>query len=379
MMKLAIVVGARPNFMKITPILKAINRYNAVSRSTFHTLLIHTGQHYDYEMSKIFFEDLDIPEPHIYLGIGSGTHGEQTGKMLIALERVFMEQQPNLVMVVGDVNSTLAGALAAAKLHIPVAHVEAGLRCFDMQMPEELNRILTDRVAELLFTPVREANYNLIREGVPEYKIFLVGDVMIDVLIENLGKARNRKIYNRMGLEHLQYGVVTLHRAENVDNPDRLYSVLDALNEIGKDIPLIFPIHPRTRKRIEEFGFTNMISEWPDNRIKQPALYAMKPIGYLDFISLEMHTTIVFTDSGGIQKETMMLNIPCLTLRNRTEYPFTLTRGTNTLVGTDKQLIIHEAHKVLTGNRKHADTIPLWDGKAATRIVDVIANWYGMN
>lgn len=375
------VVGARPNFMKVAPILREMRKYP----EKFDPLLVHTGQHYDYQMSKVFFKDLELLEPDIYLGVGSGTHGEQTGKIMIKFEKVLLKKKPNLVIVVGDINSTLAATLAAVKLHIPVAHVEAGLRSYDRKMPEEINRLLTDAISDYLFTPSPDADENLIKEGIPKEKIYLVGDVMVDSLLYNKVKARNSDILAKLGLmessyptphiSHLtDYALLTLHRPSNVDDKQSLARIMKALKEISTKIPIIFPAHPRTVKNIGNFGMSNRFMNWNGNSVRQNGIYLLKPLGYLDFLALEMNCKFVFTDSGGIQEETTVLNVPCLTLRNTTERPTTITQGTNTLVWNDTERIIEEAFTILKGKGKKGKCPKLWDGKTAERIVSILQN-----
>ena len=359
-MKIACVVGARPNFMKIAPILEAMKNYPQLQ-----PILVHTGQHYDYEMSGVFFEDLDIPEPDIYLGMGSGSHAVQTAKIMIEFEKVVLEHKPNLVLVVGDVNSTLACALVAAKLHIPVAHVEAGIRSFDKSMPEEINRILTDAVSDYLFVPSEHGCANLRREGLPEEKIFLVGDVMIDTLLENKDKAAATLILDELGLQKGKYALMTMHRPHNVDIKENLIKILQAIQEIQNRIQIVFPMHPRTRRRIEEFQLGEKLSDMKN-------LVVIEPIGYLRFFNLIMNARFVLTDSGGMQQETTVLGIPCLTLRENTERPETIDEGTNTLVGNNTQRIIEESFKILNGQGKTGTYPELWDGRAAERIVRLI-------
>ena len=359
-MKIACVVGARPNFMKIAPILEAMKKYPQLQ-----PILVHTGQHYDYEMSGVFFEDLDIPDPDVHLGVGSGSHAVQTAKIMIEFEKVVLEHQPELVLVVGDVNSTLACALVAAKLHIPVAHVEAGVRSFDKSMPEELNRILTDAVSDSLFVPTEHGCANLRREGIPEEKIFLVGDVMIDTLLKYKDKAATTSILEELGLQKGNYALMTMHRPHNVDIKENLIKILDALVEIQSKIQLVFPMHPRTLRRIEEFQLSGYLSDMKN-------LMVIEPIGYLRFLNLMMNSKLVLTDSGGMQEETTVLNIPCLTLRENTERPETIDEGTNTLVGNDTQRIIDESFKILKGQGKPGSYPELWDGCAAERIIKII-------
>lgn len=372
-MKIVLVVGARPNFMKVAPIIRAINKHNTSTPSIhIEHLLVHTGQHYDYEMSQIFFKDLELPQPDIYLGVGSGTHAEQTGKIMIELEKVLFKERPHLVIVVGDVNSTLAGALAAVKLCIPVAHVEAGLRSYDRTMPEEINRLLTDAISDYLFTPSPDADENLKKEGIPEDKIFLVGDVMVDSLLYNKAEAAKSVILHELNLGEKGYALLTLHRPSNVDEKESLLKIIKALSEISRRIRIVFPAHPRTQKRLKEF---DLLSQLP---IANQEFLLIEPLGYLDFLNLEMNAKFVMTDSGGIQEETTVLGIPCLTLRNTTERPITLTRGTNTLVWNHTENIVEEAFKILNGKGKTGNCPELWDGSTAERIIKVLAKREGL-
>jgi UDP-N-acetylglucosamine 2-epimerase (non-hydrolysing) len=354
------IVGARPNFMKIAP----IHRLMQLSKK-IEPILLHTGQHYDRKMSKVFFDDLEMPEPQIYLGIGSGSHAEQTGKIMIELEKVMLELQPDLILVVGDVNSTLAASLVASKLHIPVAHVEAGLRSFDRAMPEEINRVVTDSVAEMLFVTEESGEQNLLSEGVSKDKIFFVGNVMIDSLLNFQKKARNSKILHQLNLEHRSFALVTLHRPSNVDSPEAMAKILKAFEKIEKKIKIIFPIHPRTKKMIEQLDL--------GERINLNENFTMvDPLGYLDFLCLMENAAFLLTDSGGIQEETTVLGIPCITMRENTERPITVDLGTNVIVGMNTEKIIRESFKILSGKFKTGQIPPLWDGKAAQRIVKII-------
>jgi UDP-N-acetylglucosamine 2-epimerase (non-hydrolysing) len=352
-MKIINVVGARPNFMKIAPIMRAMRPYRKIK-----PFLVHTGQHYDANMSDAFFKDLELPKPDIHLEVGSGTHAVQTARVMERFEKVLFKEKPDLVLVVGDVNSTLACSLAASKLHIKVAHIEAGLRSFDRRMPEEINRVLTDQMSDLLFTTCEDANRNLAKEGIAQDKVFLVGDVMIDTLLYYMKKDSLSEA------DKAEYVVVTLHRPSNVDDKDTFERISSALNKIARSIPIIFPVHPRTRRQIKRFGF----EKYYNGNIK-----LLEPLGYLDFIKLYPKAKMVLTDSGGIQEETTVLDIPCLTIRENTERPITITQGTNILVGTDEKKIVKEAQKILRGERKRRKTIKYWDGKAADRIVKVLA------
>jgi UDP-N-acetylglucosamine 2-epimerase (non-hydrolysing) len=348
------VVGARPNFMKIAPLLAEYGRYP----DEFAPQLVHTGQHYDDNMSRLFFEQLRLPAPDVYLGVGSGRHGEQTGKIMIELEQLLLARPADVVVVVGDVNSTLAAALVAAKLCIPVAHVEAGLRSGDRTMPEEINRIVTDALSDHLFTTSVDADDNLRREGIPAAKIHFVGNVMIDTLLRLKTIALQSDIRHRLGLPD-RYGLVTLHRPSNVDHRDVLMAILEALAEVDKQVPLVFPVHPRTAGKLQAFG------------LKPPGV-ATEPLGYLDTLNLMAGATLVLTDSGGVQEETTVLGVPCLTLRHNTERPVTVTEGTNTLVGTDRHRIVAEAQRILDGQGKRGRIPRYWDGQAAQRIVECL-------
>jgi len=350
------VVGARPNFMKIAPLLRELR-----ARGNFESCLVHTGQHYDRAMSQDFFRDLGIPEPDVNLGVGSGSHGEQTAQVLMQVERLLLEQRPDVVMVVGDVNSTLAATLAAVKLNIPVAHVEAGLRSGDREMPEEVNRLLTDAVATWLFATEPVAEANLRREGVAADRIHLVGNVMIDTLLEQLDRARQLDTLRSLGLEKRGYALLTLHRPSNVDDPQQLRELFGVLEEIHRELPIIFPVHPRTAAAIQ----TLLGGE-------EPALRLVEPMGYLEFLCLMADARLVLTDSGGIQEETTALGVTCLTLRDTTERPITVTEGTNTIVGSDPAVIHAEARKAVDGEGKTGRVPELWDGRAASRIVDVL-------
>ncbi len=383
--KWILVAAARPNFMKIAPLIRAVDAYNNENGVNIHPFLVHTGQHYDVNMSDSFFKDLNLPEPDVHLGVGSGNHGEQTGKVLIEFEKVLLDQKPELVIVVVDVNSTLAGSLAAVKLHIPVAHVEAGLRSFDRSMPEEINRILTDAISDYLFTPSPDGDENLLKEGIPSQKIFLVGDIMVDSLLFNLEIAKKTDILERLGLQqksstdHCQpttdYCLLTLHRPSNVDNKESLSRILGALAKVSSRIPILFPAHPRTRKQIEAFGFQQHFIDLTNNKlpIANNSIYLADPFGYLDFLNLMAHAKIVLTDSGGIQEETTVLNIPCITLRDTTERPITLSEGTNVLVKDDPKRIVEEVESILAGQKREGHCPAIWDGHTAERIVKILA------
>lgn len=347
------VVGARPNFMKAAPVVRALGQ-----KPGLRQILVHTGQHYDQNMSDVFFRELEIPEPDFNLAVGSGTHAAQTGQIMIRFEPIVEKARPDLVLVYGDVNSTIAAALVCSKLEIPVAHVEAGLRSFDRRMPEEVNRLLTDQIADLLFTPSQDGDQNLRREGVPAERIHFVGNVMIDTLVRLLPKAAA----SLPGGLPPRFALVTLHRPSNVDDPEMLQGLLRVLNEISGELPIIFPIHPRTRQRIAQLGFQagDRFQLW-------------EPQSYLQFLALQQRATVVITDSGGIQEETTFLRVPCLTVRDSTERPVTMTVGTNILVGRDLQRLQSEVCNLLRGQRKQGSIPPLWDGQAAQRIAEIVA------
>lgn len=358
--KILSIVGTRPNFMKIAPLAKEFRK-----RRIRH-VLVHTGQHYDREMSQLFFDQLLLPKPDINLGIGSGTVVEQVGRILIALEKVLRDEKPDIVVVVGDVNSTFAGAFAAKQLGIPVAHVEAGLRSFDWSMPEEINRVLTDRISDHLFTTEESANRNLLNEGRSGKNIHFVGNVMIDTLLAHRREAASSTILQRLHLSGKGYGVLTLHRPSNVDTKKSLASVISIIEELQKVIPIVFPIHPRTRRSIQSFGLGPVVG-------KMKNLTLTPPLGYLDFLCLMDNARIVLTDSGGIQEETTALGVPCITLRNNTERPVTVNQGTNLLVSTSKSKVVETALQAIERKTTSKKKIPqLWDGKAARRIVQVL-------
>ena len=364
MNKIAILVGARPNFMKAAPLIRALRS----RRLPLRPFLLHSGQHYDREMSQVFFTELGLPRPDRHLGVGSGSQAEQTARVMAALEPVLLEIRPALMLVVGDVNSTLAGALTAIKLRIPVAHVEAGLRSFNREMPEEINRLVTDSVSDLLFTTEKSAEKNLRAEGVPPGRIHFVGNVMIDTLLALRGTARRMAHYRKLGLRPGQYALVTLHRPSNVDAVPELQEILRVLIEISQSLPVVFPVHPRTRKNLEAFGL------WKKSA-QGPGLILTEPLGYLQFLSLMDRARMVLTDSGGIQEETTVLGVPCLTMRNETERPVTVEMGTNIMVGSDPRRILREAKKILKDGGKKGRIPPGWDGKAAIRIVEIIRKY----
>lgn len=363
-MKIISVVGARPNFMKVAPLHRAFNQYSIQHpESSIKHLICHTGQHYDEKMSKIFFDDLELPEPDYYLGVGSGSHAEQTGKVMIEFEKILLNEKPDLVIVVGDVNSTIACSLTAAKLHIKVAHVEAGLRSNDRTMPEEINRLLTDSIADFLFVTEKSGIENLKKEGVDDSKVFFVGNTMIDSLAYYLPKLNGRHVLGQYGIESNNYVLTTLHRPSNVDDPEQLNKLISMLNRISEERPVIFPIHPRTKKNLEKHSVIRSLSH---------SLRLLDPIGYLDFLTITKNAELVITDSGGIQEETTYLGVQCITLRTSTERPVTVEVGTNQLLGTDLELAEKTALEVLNGKKKEGEVPELWDGKAAKRIVDIL-------
>ncbi len=365
------IVGARPNFMKIAPLMQVMQAEPSIC-----PILVHTGQHYDHEMSELFFTHLGIPAPDIDLEVGSGSHAQQTAQIMQRFEPVLLKHKPDLVLVVGDVNSTIACALTASKLHIKVAHVEAGLRSFDRRMPEEINRLLTDAISDYLFITEESAIDNLSREGIPARKIHFVGNVMIDTLLKNTKKAESSDIIGRLGFMNQDYALLTLHRPANVDNRETLERIFSALRRIGVRIPIIFPVHPRTKKQIESFGLTCYLSRPPYDLTGSGGIYTTPPLGYLDFLKLMSNAEFVLTDSGGMQEEATVLGAPCITLRENTERPVTVSSGTNILVGTDEELIVAEGLKVLDGKGKQGSIPKLWDGLAAQRIVDIIVSLY---
>jgi UDP-N-acetylglucosamine 2-epimerase (non-hydrolysing) len=406
-MKLINIVGARPNFMKIASIIDAIYKYNhAVDNSNLKIehLLVHTGQHYDDSMSDSFFRDLNLPKPDIDLGVGSGSHAVQTSEIIKRFEPVLLEHQPDVVILVGDVNSTVACALVASKIqyaspqhgstaqrqHLKglrplIAHVEAGLRSFDRTMPEEINRLLTDTISDYLFTSEESGEENLLREGIPKEKIFFVGNTMIDTLLKHRQKARESEVLEKLGLINsklnthhsklVPYGVLTLHRPSNVDHKETFHNILKGLVRVAKQLPIIFPAHPRTVNRIKEFHFEkyfNFVTQNSTLNIQHSKINCLEPLGYLEFLCLMSNAKFVLTDSGGIQEETTILEIPCMTLRENTERPSTITYGTNVIIGADPKRIIEESEKALNENRAGRNVPPLWDGKAGQRIIEIL-------
>lgn len=363
-MKIINIVGARPNFMKMAPIIEAMNRYP----EQIQHLLVHTGQHYDEKMSKSFFDDLGMPKPDVNLEVGSGSHAEQTAKIMVEFEKVCLREKPDLVIVVGDVNSTMACTITAKKLGIKVAHVEAGLRSRDMAMPEEINRLCTDVLCDYLFTTDHFADENLLAEGVGKEKIFFVGNVMIDTLLKHRAMASQLDIGTRLGVTSGHYATLTLHRPSNVDDKATLQGILEALQEISQELPIIFPIHPRTRKMAEQFGLSHFFTEGDEVR----GIWLTEPLGYLEFLHLNMHARMVLTDSGGLQEETTVLGVPCITMRHNTERPITCEIGSNIIVGNDRGKILAAARTILQGDALSGQVPEKWDGHAAERIVETL-------
>ena len=344
------VVGARPNFMKAAPVLRGLQQLGA------RQSLVHTGQHYDANMSDVFFQQLEIPEPDVNLAVGSGSHAWQTAQIMTGFEAVVLERKPDLVLVYGDVNSTVAAALVCAKLLIPVGHVEAGLRSSDRSMPEEINRLVTDQLSQLLFTPSADGDANLLREGIARDRIHLVGNVMIDTLVRLLPRAFELKKNGHPP----RYALMTLHRPSNVDDPEMLRRILNSILAVNGELPVIFPVHPRTRQRILQFGLST------------GGIQLCEPISYLEFLALQARATVVLTDSGGIQEETTYLGIPCLTLRPNTERPITIETGTNVLIGGDMEKLRAELSNILAGRAKKGAIPQLWDGRAGDRIARIL-------
>ncbi|MFH2036821.1 MAG: UDP-N-acetylglucosamine 2-epimerase (non-hydrolyzing) [Candidatus Zixiibacteriota bacterium] len=352
--KLALIVGARPNFMKAAPLMHELAKFP----DKFEPYLIHTGQHYDHNLSQLFFEQLKMPKPDIYLGVGSKSHAEQTGEIMVGLERTFLDIRPDWVIVFGDVNSTMAGAIVAKKIHMNVAHVEAGLRSFDIDMPEEVNRIVTDRISDFLFVSESSGLKHLKDEGVPEDKIYFAGNIMIDSLVSHLELARQSDILKRLSIRTNEFVAMTMHRPANVDDANSLALLLERISDIGRDIPIVFPCHPRTKKQIEQMN---------DTVTKN--IQMTEPLGYLDFLKLQSEAKLVLTDSGGIQEETTYLGVQCVTMRKNTERPVTVDVGTNRIAGINPDNIYAMVKSVLDGNIKKGEIPKLWDGKTAERIV----------
>ncbi len=366
-MKIIHIAGARPNFMKLAPILRAMQPFTDIT-----SILLHTGQHYDTNMSDVFFDDLKLPRPDINLGVGSGSHASQTAQIMEQFEPVLRSESPDLILVVGDVNSTLACSLVAAKLHIPIAHVEAGVRSFDRRMPEEINRIVTDTLSDLLFTPSRLANDNLLHQGIPADKIHFVGNVMVDSLLAALSIAQLRGTLDDLGLQPQSYAVLTLHRASNVDDPQLLRALLSTIIDITHTLPVVFPIHPRTRNRLSETGLDELVA-------RSPGLLLVEPLGYLDFLCLLGSARLILTNSGGIQAESSILGVPCLTLRTNTEWPETIEQGTNRLVGIDRKNILKAVDDLNRNPVADPERPEGWDGHAAERITAVICRYFNIS
>lgn len=357
-MLIHLIAAARPNFMKIAPLFHELKKHEFME-----PVVVHTGQHYDLNMSDIFFTDFKLTPPEINLGIGSGTHAEQTGRVMMAYEKILTAKRPDLVVVAGDVNSTIAATLAAVKLGIKTAHLEAGLRSFDRTMPEEINRVVTDSIADILWTPSEDGDENLIKEGINKEKIEQVGNIMIDSLEMLKPIIQTENTYEKFNVEKSRYGLVTLHRPSNVDIPRELESILEKLSLISEKIPLIFPVHPRTKARIKEFGLEKIME-------KSSGIIECDPLGYREFMGLVMSSKLIITDSGGVQEETSYLGIPCLTLRRNTERPVTITKGTNILCRPEE--LNKYTDQIFSGTFKKGEKIDLWDGKTASRIVESI-------
>ncbi len=348
--------------MKVAPLHRAFQKHH----DNIRHLIVHTGQHYDEAMSKVFFEDLELPQPDFYLGVGSGSHAQQTAKIMMEFERVLLEQKPDLVVVVGDVNSTVACSLVSVKMGIPVAHVEAGLRSFDRSMPEEINRLLTDSVAEYLFVSERSGLVNLQREGVDEKKVFFVGNIMIDSLMQYREKAKHSNMTKKLGLKPKEFALVTLHRPSNVDQQENLEAIFWIFRQLADTTTIVFPVHPRTKKMIQQHGLEK-------NKKAAGNVKLLDPLGYLEFIDLMQVAQFVLTDSGGIQEETTYLGVPCLTLRKTTERPITVEVGTNELCGQDANLVVQRGREILNGNIKRGKIPDLWDGRTADRIAEILS------
>ncbi|HTP80484.1 MAG TPA: UDP-N-acetylglucosamine 2-epimerase (non-hydrolyzing) [Bacteroidota bacterium] len=362
MKKIISVAGARPNFMKIAPLNRALKKYSG----SIQNRIVHTGQHYDDSMSKVFFDDLELPKPDVYLGVGSGSHAQQTAKVMVEFEKVVEKDRPDLVVVVGDVNSTVACSLVSAKAQIPVAHVEAGLRSFDRTMPEEINRIVTDSLSDLLFVSEKSGLTNLRHEGIDEKRISFVGNIMIDSLVIYRDKAKRSRVLNSLVLDPQSFALVTLHRPSNVDRAENLSRILESFREIADKMDIVFPIHPRTRKALQSFGLQKKAES-----IKQ--LKLIDPVGYIDFLALMENAKLIITDSGGIQEETTYLGIPCLTMRKNTERPSTVEVGTNQLCGEDFDRLMEKVNEILAGKQKRGTIPELWDGKTAERIAEILS------
>ncbi len=359
-----VVAGARPNFMKIAPLYKELHRRGAAIK------LLHTGQHYDEQMNSVFFRDLGLPEPDINLGVGSASHAVQTANVMVSFEEICQRIRPSYIIVVGDVNSTVACAMVAAKLWIPCGHVEAGLRSRDRRMPEEINRLITDAISTELYTPSPDADENLLAEGISKERIVRVGNIMIDSLLENLDRSKQSDILKRCGIEIGSYAAMTLNRPSNVDEEGVFVKIIEAMERIGECLPIVFPIHPRTKKQAERFELGERLQSIPN-------MVLLEPQGYLDFLCLLSNSKFVLTDSGGLQEETTAMGVPCLTMRENTERPITVTEGTNKIVGTDPDLIVQSAMEIIQGGGKKGKVPELWDGRTSIRIVDHIESILG--
>jgi UDP-N-acetylglucosamine 2-epimerase (non-hydrolysing) len=362
--KIINVVGARPNFMKIAPLMKEYSKYDS-----FKPIIVHTGQHYDANMSDLFFNQLQIPKPDISLGVGSDSHSKQTAKIMEKFEDVCLNVQPDAVLVVGDVNSTMACSLVASKIGIKIIHLEAGLRSYDRTMPEEINRLVTDALADILLTPSQDADDNLIKEGIPKSKIFFVGNIMIDTLLQFLPLAEKSQILDDLKINKKDFILVTLHRPSNVDQQENLTKIINTFEQIQKEIKIIFPIHPRTRNKLNEFGFNEKVKSFKN-------LILTDPIGYLDFQKLMINAKLVITDSGGIQEETTALKIPCITVRENTERPITVIEGSNEIVGLDMDKLLNLTNKALKNQWKESKIPVFWDGKTSQRVLKVLYNFF---
>ena len=356
MKRIDLIVGARPNFVKVSRLIPLLKK-------DFIVRLIHTGQHYDYKMNKLFYKELSIPEPGYYLDVKGKTNSEQTALIIKRYSEILKIEKPDLTIVVGDVNSTMAASIAAKQNFVSLSHIEAGLRSFDNTMPEELNRIITDRISDLLFVPSYDALENLGKEGISQNKIYFVGNIMIDTLVAFMPKIEQSNILQKLRIEKKNYALLTMHRPSNVDNKDSLLSMIDILNQVANRIQIVFPIHPRTKTMIQKFNLQNRLSE---------NILEVAPLGYFDLIKLEKYAKFVITDSGGIQEETTYLNVPCLTIRKSTERPITVFKGSNILVNHDKEKILSSVDNILSGKAKKSVIPDLWDGKTSERIVKIL-------
>lgn len=361
MKKVISVVGARPNFIKIAPIHKAFQKY----RKDIKHLICHTGQHFDDKMSKVFFDDLQMPKPDYFLGIGGGSHAQQTARIMVEFEKIILDEKPDLIIVPGDVNSTIAASLVASKLHIPIAHVESGLRSFDRKMPEEINRVLTDHISDYLFVTEKSGLDNLQIEGINSSKVYFTGNVMIDSLVNFLPHINKSEILEDLGLTKGTYVLATFHRPSNVDEEVSLTKLIDAVNKISKYRKVVFPIHPRTMNNMKKYGLSDKLTN---------NIVVLEPIGYIDFLSLTKNAELVVTDSGGIQEETTFLGVQCITVRDNTERPSTSEIGTNHMIGTNFDKVIEASKEILSGKIKNGRVPELWDGKASDRITEIIYN-----